>query len=197
MTTSTLLNEQSRLREILDAYCIRRGEFVLAAGGRSSYFFQGKFATLSPEGARLTGELVFERLRGQGIEAVGGKALGADPIATAVALTSGLHGEPLPAFIVRPQRKDHGIEDLIAESYAPDGKPLISPGRRVAIVDDVATSGRSCMDAVDAVKAAGCEIAKIVVLVDRQQGAAEFFAKQGYPFEALFVADASGNLSNA
>ncbi|HEY5677005.1 MAG TPA: hypothetical protein VIR81_09475, partial [Myxococcales bacterium] len=89
-------------------------------------------------------------LRGRGIEAVGGKTLGADPLVTAVALVSDLEGEPIPAFIVRSGQKDHGKGDAVAEAYAPDGEPLLRPGRRVAIVDDVATTGGSSLDAVAA-----------------------------------------------
>lgn len=198
MTTTPLVSKQSRLREILDAYCIKREQtYTLASGAESGYFFQGKLATLSPEGALLAGELFFEKLRGQDIDAVGGKAIGADPIVTAVALVSELAKEPMPAFIVRPERKGRGLNEVIAQSYTDDGRPLISPGRRVAIVDDVATTGQSCMDAVEAVEAEGATVAKVIVLVDRQQGAEERFLARGIPFERLYWADHEGRLSIA
>jgi len=187
---------QDRLRTLLQERTIRRGTFSLASGRQSGYFFQGKLATLSPEGAFLTGRLVFERLRGRSIQAVGGKTLGADPIVAAVALVSETQREPIPGFIVRGTRKDHGVEDLIAEAYSDDDKPLISAGRHVAIVDDVATTGNSCMDAVRAVEEQGAIVDTILVLVDRKQGAAENFRGLGYQFEALFAADPDGTLRN-
>jgi orotate phosphoribosyltransferase len=72
---------------------------------------------------------------------------------------------------------------------------LIRPGRRVAIVDDVATSGQSCLDAVEAAQSAGCEVVTVVVLVDRQQGARARFEGLGIQFESLYAADAEGNLT--
>jgi orotate phosphoribosyltransferase len=187
---------RDELRRMLQEHCMQRGSFNLAFAGESTYFFHGKYATLSPRGAYLTGKLIFEQLRGGDIEAVGGKTLGADPMATAVAMVSGFEDEPIPAFIVRNERKDHGLHDLIAAAYALDGKPLISRGRRVAIIDDVATSGRSCLDAVEAVQQEGCDVAKVIVLVDRRQGAAERFRELGIDFEAVFVSDTEGNLSD-
>lgn len=183
--------------ELLQAHCFSYGEFVLASGRRSNYFYNGKLVTLSPRGAYLTGRLVFEMLRGRGIAAVGGKTLGADPIATAVALVSSQAGEPIPAFIVRAAQKDHGKKDLIAEAFAPDGGSLLAPGRRVAVVDDVATTGGSCFEAIQEVEARGCTVALVVTLVDRQEGAAENFRARGYPFRPLYLADPQGRLSTA
>ncbi len=188
---------REELAALLQQHCFSYGDFVLASGRRSSYFYNGKLVTLSPRGAYLTGRLVFETLRGHGIEAVGGKTLGADPIATAVALLSSMEGEPIPAFIVRAAQKDHGKKDLIAEAFGPGETPLIAPGRRVAVVDDVATTGGSCFEAIQEVEARGCTVAMVVTLVDRQEGAAENFAARGYRFQPLYLADAQGRLSVA
>src|SRR5579883_3485669 len=87
------------LRELLSAHCFSFGDFVLASGQRSSYFYNGKLVTLSPRGADL--------------------------IVSAVSLVSDLAGEPVPAFIVRAAQKDHGKQDLIAEAYGRDGEPLL------------------------------------------------------------------------
>ncbi len=188
---------REELCALLAAHCFSFGDFVLASGQRSSYFYNGKLVTLAPRGAYLTGRLVFELLRGERIEAIGGKTLGADPIVSAVALVSSLAGEPVPAFIVRAAQKDHGKQDLIAEAYGPDGGALLGPGRRVAIVDDVATTGGSLLEAAAAAEARGCVVALVAAIVDRQQGAAETFRERGYRFRALFRADASGSLSPA
>ncbi len=188
---------RDELRELLAAHCFSFGDVVLASGQRSSYFYNGKRVTLSPRGAYLSGRLVFERLRGRGIEAIGGKTLGADPIVSAVALVSALAGEPVPAFIVRAAQKDHGKQDLIAEAYGPDGGALLGPGRRVAIVDDVATTGGSLLDAARAAEERGCTVALVMAIVDRQQGAAGTFHERGYEFCTLFTADAKGTLHTA
>ena len=127
-------------------------------------------------------------------ETIGGKTLGADPIVAATALVSSLEGEPIPAFIVRAAAKEHGKLGLIAAAYGPDGRPLVTQGRRVAIVDDTATTGGSLMDAVRAVEAEGAVVALVLAMVDRQQGAAERFRAHGYRFETLYLADGNGRL---
>src|SRR5689334_18904377 len=100
------------LGQLLRRYAIQHGDFVLASRMRSRYFFDGKKVTLSPRGAFLVGHLFLERLADERIDAVGGKTTGADPIATAIALVSGLEGTPIPAFMVRDAAKDHGLMDL-------------------------------------------------------------------------------------
>lgn len=170
---------RARLIEILKQRSLKRGDFVLRSGRRSTYFLDGKQTTLSAEGGALVGKLMFELIRDLQVDAVGGLTLGADPIATAVAIESFRQGRPVDAFIVRKETKDHGMGDLIAGPLA--------PGSTVAIVEDTATSGSAIQAAIDAVRAADCRIAGIVVIVDREAGAREYFARQGYAFEALFT----------
>ncbi len=197
MPVDDLASLRQEYAALLQQYCFSYGDFLLASGQRSTYYYNGKLVTLAPRGAYLTGRLVFEALRGRGIEAIGGKTLGADPIVTATALVSSLEGEPIPAFIVRGEQKDHGKKDLVAAAYGPGGEPLLTAGRRVAVVDDTATTGGSLFEAVEAAEAAGCTVALVVAIVDRQQGAAENFRSRGYAYRALYLADATGTLRDA
>ncbi len=153
--------------------------FQLSSGRTSPYYLDGKKTTLDPRGAVLIGRLLFERLRGHGIAGVGGLTLGADPVALAVAMTSGMAGEPIRAFIVRKEPKGHGTEHWIEGG--------LEPGSRVAVVEDVVTSGRSICLAIDRVKAAGHEIVAVLALVDREEGGAEAVKQaSGVPLESLF-----------
>lgn len=197
MQSTDLAGMRDELAALLQERCFSYGDFVLASGMRSTYYYDGRLVTLSPRGAYLTGRLVFEAIRGSGIEAIGGKTLGADPIVAATAVVSSLEGEPIPAFIVRATPKDHGMQGLIAAAFASDGRPLVSPGRRVAIVDDTATTGGSLFDAVRAAEGQGAVVALVVAMVDRLQGAAENFRSKGYQYQALYQADSSGKLQAA
>ena len=170
--------KRARLIEILKQRSIKRGDFVLRSGQRSSYFLDGKQTTLSAEGAALVGELMYEKIRDLDVVAVGGPTLGADPIATAISIESFRQGRPLDAFIVRKETKDHGMGDRIAGPLA--------PGSRVVIVEDTATTGSAIQFALDAVREAGCEVARILVIVDREAGARENLRRLGYEFDALF-----------
>ena len=188
---ATPMQEQiAELRDVLERQSIRRGHFTLASGATSNFYCNTKATTLSPRGARLTGEILFELLKDRGVEAVGGLAMGATFIATAVALVSDQRGQPIYGFTVRSQQKTHGLETSIEESWHPDGKPLLSPGRRVAVVEDVITQGGSVLKAIDAVQARGCEIA----LVDRGAGGAEKLRARGMDYVSLFRADHQGKL---
>ena len=138
--------------------------------------------TLDPRGALLIARLILERIRTHNIQAdaIGGLTIGADPIATAVAVVSGLEAKPLPAFIVRKETKGHGTQRCI-EGY--DGKP----GSRVIVVDDVCTTGDSILKAAEKAEEAGYEVTAAFCVVDREEGGTELIAKR-YPFYALFTA---------
>ena len=114
--------------------------FRLASGALSRYYLNGKLVTLDPWGATLIGRLVFDRLRGTGVQAVGGLTLGADPIALATAIASQAAGEPMAAFVVRKEPKGHGTAQWI-EGPLPSGAP-------VAVVDDVVTTGATIRSAM-------------------------------------------------
>jgi len=177
------MNEQLReLREIIRQKSLRVGEFMLSSGKKSSYYLDCRMTTLDPRGAFLIAHLILQGMQNHNIEAdaIGGLTMGADPIATAVAVVSGIEGKPLSAFIVRKETKGHGMQRSI-EGY--DGKA----GSRVVVVDDVCTTGDSILKAGEKAEEAGYEVAAAFCVVDREEGGTELIAKR-YPFYPLFTA---------
>jgi orotate phosphoribosyltransferase len=188
------------LREIIQTESIikkRAGEpdFVLASGRHSRYYCDTKKVTLSPNGSRLVGEVLFQLLRNEGAEAVGGLQLGATFIATAVALVSAQHGHPIYGFTVRDEQKKHGTLEKVAQSYYPDGTELLCEGRRVVVVDDVVTGGDSIRRAIKEVQERKCNLVAVVSLVDRGEGGGERLRYEGYPYFTLFNVAPSGDLT--
>ena len=183
------------LRDLMQRHCFQYGDFTLTSGGKSKFYYNGKLVTLRPSGAALIGEALIDVVLASGAEAVGGPALGAVPIAIAVGAASLTRGRDLPVFVVRMEQKPHGARDLIAEPYSGDNNAVMSKGRRVAIVEDTITTGGSVLKAVDAVRAAGCEVALIAVLVERHEGGADALREQGLDVVSLFRADEEGQLS--
>ncbi len=175
---------KQRLLQLLRAHSLQLGHFVLTSGKSSLYYFDSKFTTLHPEGAYLTAKLILETINREElrIDAIGGLTLGADPIVAAVAAVSHAERElypPLPAFIVRKQPKGHGTKRLL-EGYNPP------PGARVAIVDDVCTTGGSTLQAIERAEQSGCHVEAVLCLVDREEGGSE--ALQAYRFLPLIRA---------
>ena len=170
--------ERERLRQLLKAQSLMFGDFTLASGRKSSYYFDSKKTTLLAEGAWLTARLVLRRLKEEGIraEAIGGLTLGADPIVCPVAALSHVEGPPLRAFLVRKEIKDHGTGRKI------EGCP--PPGTQVVIVDDVVTTAGSTLAAIEAAEGAGLVVAAVLCLVDREEGGTEKLAR--WPFFPLF-----------
>jgi len=177
------MDEQLReLRDIIRRKSLRVGDFTLSSGKKSSYYLDCRMSTLDARGALLIGRLILNRIRTYDVQAdaIGGLTLGADPIATAVAVVSALEGKPISAFIVRKETKDHGMQRSI-EGF--DGKA----GSRVVVVDDVCTTGDSILKAAEKAEQAGYDVTAAFCIVDREEGGTELIAKR-YPFYPLFTA---------
>jgi orotate phosphoribosyltransferase len=168
---------RARLIELINRDAVRRGEFTLASGAKSSFYIDGKQVTLSGEGLAVISELILDAIAGDRADAVGGPTLGADPIAGAVAAAGFARGLRLDGFIVRKTLKDHGTQRWI--------EGPLRPGSRVVLVEDVVTTGGSMLSCLEKLAEAKVTVVRAVVVVDRRAGAAEAFAKAGIPLTSL------------
>lgn len=174
--------KKERLRQILLQNSYEKREVKLSSGGTSDFYFDGKQTSLHPEGSALIGELLLDLIHtsGRKVEAVGGPTLGADPLVTAISLSSFQKGVPIPAFIVRKEPKKHGTAAWI------EGGKNLRPGQCVALVEDVITTGGSLLKAVEKVERAGFFVTLLLTLVDREEGGKERIETQGYRLLSLF-----------
>jgi orotate phosphoribosyltransferase len=170
------LNE---LQQLLAERSAKRGKFTLSSGRESSLYIDARLTTMSPEGLVLIGHLGLQALdqSGWNVQSVGGLTLGADPVAYAIAYASGLSARSIRAFTVRKDPKSHGTGQLIEGPFV--------PGDRVAIVEDVITTGASALRAASAVRSSGGIIAGILAVIDRNEGGREALEEQGFPVIAL------------
>jgi len=154
--------------ELIDMLCRKSFKFSdkpifkLVSGRMSRFYVNCKPVTLCARGIFLAGHLLFEAIRDNKVTAVGGLTFGADPLAVATAFASELYAQPINAFSIRKTRKDQGM----VRWFEGD----IQAGERVAIIDDVATTGGSTIKAIERARAEGLEVAKAVIFVDRQEG---------------------------
>lgn len=181
----TASSARSRLIEIVRVRSFSTGaETKLVSGRSTNFYFNMKPSMLDAEGAHLIATLILDSLKGARVDLVGGLEMGAVPLATAVAVASHARGQPLQAFFVRKQAKEHGARKLV-EGLAPQET---LQGKRVVILEDVTTTGGSSLKAIEAVRAEGAVIERVITVVDRLEGAADTFKAAGIPFEALLTA---------
>src|ERR1700732_3884416 len=157
---------RARLADIIRQRSFGRGQIPLASGRKSDFYCNLKPTMLDPEGASLLAELTYEALREDGLDYVGGLEMGAVPIAGAIAQLSWIKGHPIAAFFVRKKPKEHGAR-LAVEGLA-KGESL--KGKRVAIVEDVTTTGESALKAVEAARDAGGGGALVLTIVYAAEG---------------------------
>lgn len=171
--------DRERLLELVKRDALKFGDFTLASGKKSKFYIDCRNVTLSAEGAALIGAGMLDLFDKESIEAVGGLTLGADPVLSAVLTVAGFRGQELRGFIVRKEAKQHGVGKLI--------EGPIREGDRVAVVEDVTTTGGSALQAVAAVEAIGAKAVCVATVLDRLAGAEQAFKEKGIPFHSLLT----------
>lgn len=174
------MSQRDRLLELLRERSLETGDFVLASGARSTYYVDCRRTTMHAIGQVLVGQLGYQLLQSSGLDpdSIGGLTMGADPISYAIAHTSALAGEPVNAFSVRKQAKEHGRGKRIEGCF--------ESGHNVVIIEDVITSGGSALDACAAVEAEGGKVLGVLAILDREGGGRERIEAAGYQVYCLF-----------
>lgn len=176
---TTAADRSEALVEHLLTHAVRRGDFVLKSGKRTSWFIDAKQTVCRPEAMLLVARAILE-VAPQDATAIGGLTMGADPVAFVTAAVAAADGRPLKAFSVRKEVKDHGAGGRIAGA--------LDPGDRVVVTEDAVTRGTSLLDAARAVRDAGAEPVLLVAVVDRGGTVAAMAAEDGLAFRALVTA---------
>ncbi|TWT79250.1 Orotate phosphoribosyltransferase [Planctomycetes bacterium CA13] len=171
--------DRDALMDLLRTEALARGDFTLASGKKASYYLDCRKITLHPKGANLIGQGMLDVIQSgsEMPDAVGGMAIGADPITASIVTIAGQRDLPLKGFMVRKEAKGHGT-----------GKQVEGPveaGQSVVIVEDVITSGGSAIKAVEAAEAFGLKVLYVVGIIDRLAGGAEAFAAKGLELKTL------------
>jgi orotate phosphoribosyltransferase len=172
----------SELITLLAERSAKLGQFTLASGKQSKYYVDARLTTMSPEGLSLIGPLALAVIQQSGweIDAVGGLTLGADPISYAISYASAGSRRPVRAFTVRKEAKTHGTGKTIEGPF--------SETDRVAVIEDVITTGGSALRAIEAVRAAGGIVVGVLALVDREEGGRQAIEAAGVPVISLVSA---------
>jgi orotate phosphoribosyltransferase len=184
-TPARLIKEASQLYDkqaliaLVREKALEFGDFTLASGKKASYYLDCRKVTLHSSGANLIAEGILEVLGSDLPDAVGGMAIGADPITAAVITVAGQQGKQLNGFIVRKEAKAHG--------KGRDVEGPVQAGDTAVIVEDVVTTGGSSLKAIEKVEAAGIKVQGVVAIIDRLEGGAQAFADRGYQLQTLLT----------
>jgi orotate phosphoribosyltransferase len=173
--------DRSALIALLRERSVKHGDFVLASGKKSRFYIDARLTTMSPEGLSMIGTIGLATLNQSGwnVDAVGGLTLGADPIAYAISYASSFF-RPLRAFTVRKESKAYGAGKLIEGPFR--------EGDRVAVIEDVITTGGSAIRATEALQNAKGIVAGVLALVDREEGGRANIEALGIPVISLVKA---------
>lgn len=174
-------NERKKLFEIIKqkSFIYREDPpFTLVSGKKSPYYFNCKATTLDPEGCYLTGRLMFDKIKDLDITAVGGLTLGADPISLSVSMEAFRNNRMIYPLIVRKEPKQHGTQKWIEGNT--DGV------KNVVVIDDVITTGKSTIQAIERMRESGLYVKKAFVIIDREEGGRENIEKLNVEVISLF-----------
>ncbi|MHC1631212.1 MAG: orotate phosphoribosyltransferase [Methanotrichaceae archaeon] len=173
------MNDRERLRELVQEKALRVGKVTLSSGKVSDYYIDARRVVLDPEGAYLTGKLMLDMIKPE-TEAVAGMTLGADPIVSSISVLSHIEGRDIIALIIRKEPKKHGTKRFI------EG-PVLQKGAKVAVVDDVVTTGSSLIKSIERLRVEGYEPVQVIAILDRQEGGSEKLATAGYSLNTIFT----------
>jgi orotate phosphoribosyltransferase len=171
--------DRDALLELIRTEALQRGDFTLASGKKASYYLDCRKITLHPKGANVIAAGMLDAIESAGTlpDAVGGMAIGADPITASIITLAGQRDLPLKGFMVRKEPKGHGTGKQV--------EGPVAPGQRVVIVEDVITSGGSALKAVEAAQEFGLVVERVVAIIDRLAGGEAAFRAKGLPLITL------------
>ena len=177
MANST--DNMATLKRLLVERSVRRGSFVLASGKQSDIYVDARLTTMSPEGMLVIGPLGLSAISDRGWipDSIGGLTMGADPVTFAISHTSAIQQMPIRAFSVRKEAKAHGTGNRIEGPF--------QKGDQVVVIEDVITTGKSALQAIDTIEASGGRVLGVLAVVDRQDGGREAIRTRGYDVTTL------------
>lgn len=173
--------DKQKLIALVREKALKFGDFTLASGKKAKYYLDGKQVTLDSFGAHLIAEGILEMLTTEfkWPDAVGGLAIGADPITAAVITVAGVQKKQLLGTLIRKEAKGHGTQKFI--------EGPVQPGQSIVIVEDVVTTGGSSLIAIEHCQKFGLNVAGVITVIDRLEGGEAAFAAKGIQLKSLLT----------
>ena len=167
------------LRAHVLEHSVKRGDFTLKSGAKSTWFLDTKQTACRPDGILLVADAMLEVIPDDAT-AIGGLTMGADPVAFGVAAVAATRGRDLRSFSVRKEAKGHGVTGRLAGA--------LQSGDNVVITEDTVTRGSSLMEAVEVVREVGAKPVLVSLIVDRGGTCAAMCEQAGVAYAPLLTA---------
>ena len=174
------------LKRAIELKAIEYGEFTLASGMKSNFYFDGRLLSLDPESSSIISDWVLGKLMELQVNYIGGPAVAAVPIIGSIVHNAFIKGYSLSGFFIRSERKDHGLQKKI-EGNLPNNSSVV-------IIDDTMSTGGSLIDSMNAVKENNCEILQVLTILDRKLGGSEKLLSLGYNYSTILEVNSSGEI---
>lgn len=171
--------DRDQLMSLVREKALQFGDFTLASGKKATYYLDCRKLTLDSRGINQVAAGILDLISDDMPAAVGGMAIGADPITAGVITIAGQQNKPLKGFIVRKESKQHGAGRMV--------EGPVEPGDSAIILEDVVTTGGSSLKAIEHAEAFGLKIQGVVAIIDRLEGGGEAFSQAGYPLRTLLT----------
>jgi orotate phosphoribosyltransferase len=171
--------DKQALMDLVRRQALKVGRFTLASGKQSHYYLDCRRVTLDSTGANLIADGMIELLANDWPHAIGGMAIGADPITAAIITVAGRSGKAIKGFIVRKEAKGHGT--------GKDVEGPVEPGETAIVVEDVVTTGGSALAAIEKAQAFGLKVTGVLAIIDRLEGGRETLADRGFTLHTLLT----------
>ena len=171
--------DKQALMDLVKEKALKFGDFTLASGKKAKFYLDCRQVTLDSQGAKLIAAGMLELIGSDLPDAVGGMAIGADPITGAIITLAGMRGQQLRGVIVRKEAKGHGTGRTV--------EGPVQSGEEIVIVEDVVTTGGSSLQAIERCEEFGLKVRGVLAIIDRLEGGKEAFAAKGYELQTLFT----------
>jgi|TARA_B110000263_G_scaffold54024_1_gene45398 orotate phosphoribosyltransferase len=179
------INKKKLLDRALDLKALEYGEFILASGLKSNFYFDGRLLSLDPVSSNIISNWILSHAIELNANFIGGPAVAAVPLIGSTVFASYNNKTPLKGFFIRPDKKDHGLQKQIEGNFESNSS--------VIVIDDTVSTGGSLINSLEILKENNCEVKIVLSILDRKLGGSEKLIQLGYKYSSIFEINSKGD----
>tara|TARA_B110000438_G_scaffold185805_1_gene177472 strand:+ start:15323 stop:15877 length:555 start_codon:yes stop_codon:yes gene_type:complete len=178
-------NKKQLLNRAIELKALEYGDFTLASGMKSNFYFDGRLLSLDPECSNIISNWILSKATEHNAKFIGGPAVAAVPLIGSTVFASYRTKTPLGGFFIRSDKKDHGLQKQIEGNFRPKSS--------IIVIDDTVSTGGSLINSLEVLKEHNCEIKIVLSILDRKLGGSEKLLELGYRYSSIFEINSKGD----